>query len=101
LRRAAIFLEWERQHAVFGERLHLIINRAGIGGGISVREVEELLQIKARARLPEDAESVVLSVNQGVPLVQSAPRSALAQSIMRLAQEIVTVPEKVAGAGRE
>ncbi len=94
LRRAAIFLEWERGHAVFGERLHLLINRTGISGGISVRDVEDLLQMKARARLPEDAESVTLSINQGVPLVQSSPRSALAQSIIRMAQEIVAHPSE-------
>ncbi len=94
LRRVALYLEWERQRALFGERQHLVINRAGIGGGISVRDVEELLKMKARARLPEDPELVMSSYNQGVALVQSAPRAALAQGIIRLAQEIVALTHK-------
>lgn len=94
LRRAAVYLEWERPRALFGERQHLVINRAGIGGGISVRDVEGLLRMKARARLPEDAELVISSYNQGVALVESAPRTALAQGIIRLAQEMVAITSK-------
>jgi CheY-like chemotaxis protein/MinD-like ATPase involved in chromosome partitioning or flagellar assembly len=96
LRRAAVYLEWERPRALFGERQHLIINRAGIGGGISARDIEDLLRMKARARLPEDPELVTSSYNQGVALVQSAPRTSLAQGIIRLAQEIATLTKQVA-----
>ncbi len=99
LRRAAVYLEWEKKRVVFGERLHLVINRAGISGGISVREVEALLQKKARARLPDDPELVLDSINQGVPLVQHAPRSSLTRSIIRLAQEIDAAVEQ-AGQGQ-
>ncbi|HEY63064.1 MAG TPA: response regulator [Caldilineae bacterium] len=97
LRRAAVCLEWERQHTLFGDRLYLIINRAGIKGGIPPREVEELLGLQARARFPDDVESVMLSLNQGVSLVENAARSALTRAIKRLAQEIVQVPEQEAG----
>ena len=96
LRRAAIYLEWERPRALFGERQHLVINRAGIGGGISARDIEDLLRMKARARLPEDPELVTSSYNQGVALVQSAPRTSLAQGIIRLAQEIAALTKQVA-----
>jgi len=92
-----VCLEWERQHTLFGDRLYLIINRAGIKGGIPPREVEELLGLQARARFPDDVESVMLSLNQGVSLVENAARSALTRAIKRLAQEIVQVPEQEAG----
>jgi CheY-like chemotaxis protein len=96
LRRAAIFFEWERQRNLFGERLNLITNRTTISGGIPVRDLEELLQTKTRARLPEDAEAVTNSFNQGVPVMQNAPRSALSQAIAHLAQEIQSTTAKVA-----
>jgi len=94
LRRAALYLEQESRRALFGDRLHLIINREGIHGGIGTREIEELLRTKARSRLPDEPEPVVLSINQGVPLVQNSPRSALARRIVSLAREVVASPER-------
>ncbi len=96
LRRAALYLEMERRKPLFGERLHLIINRANLSGGIPNREIEDLLQMRIRARLPEDADAVIAAANQGTSVVQSAPRSALAQAIGRLAQEIVVAAQKAA-----
>ncbi|MCD6288915.1 MAG: response regulator [Anaerolineae bacterium] len=93
LRRTALYLEWERNQALFGDRLRLVINRDGVDGGVPASEIEALLHVKVFARLPEDAERVMFSINQGTPLVQSAPRSALARSISRLARELVKSSE--------
>lgn len=96
LRRAALYLEMERRKPLFGERLHLIINRANLNGGIPNREIEDLLQTRIRARLPEDPDAVIAATNQGTSVIQSAPRSALAQAIGRLAQEVVAAAQKAA-----
>ncbi len=100
LRRAAVYLEWERQRVVFGDRLHLIVNRAGIAGGIAVKEIEALLQRKVRIQLPDEPEVVLASINGGVPLVQQAPRSAFARGVFQLAQEIAQTAQRIGQTSR-
>ncbi len=66
------------------EKLHLVLNRANSKVKLDVTEVERTLQVSADILVPSDI-VVPQSVNRGVPVVQSSPRSGVAKSLEDLA----------------
>ena len=66
------------------EKLRLLLNRANSKAKLDVGEVERTLQITADALIPSDV-VVPQSVNKGIPVVLSAPKSAVARSLVELA----------------
>jgi pilus assembly protein CpaE len=79
------------------EKLHLILNRANSKVKLDVTEVERTLQVSADILIPSDI-VVPQSVNRGVPVVQSSPRSGVAKSLEDLASMFTPA---VAGKGRK
>ncbi|MDQ2681900.1 MAG: response regulator [Chloroflexota bacterium] len=67
------------------DRISLVINRSTLQAGIPIEDVGASLKGEIIARLPDDPLPVSRSVNEGVPIVQSAPASALSQEFNRLA----------------
>lgn len=67
------------------DRISLVINRSTLQAGIPIDDVGASLKGEIIARLPDDSLQVSRSVNEGVPIVQSAPMSALSQEFGRLA----------------
>jgi pilus assembly protein CpaE len=79
------------------EKLHLILNRANSKVKLDVSEVERTLQVTADVLIPSDV-VVPQSVNRGVPVVQSSPRSGVAKSLEELANMFTPA---VSGKGRK
>lgn len=75
------------------ERISLVINRANLQAGIPVDDVGASLKGEILARLPDEPLLVMRSINEGVPIVQSAPTSALAMEINRLALSLTKMFE--------
>jgi len=88
LRNARLFLElaarWET-----AQELTLVLNRYPSKGGISLRDVEAALQSKVAVQIPNDEPLVTYSINRGVPLVVSHPRSAVAHGLHQLADAVI------------
>lgn len=68
------------------EKVKLILNRSGSAGGIKVEAVEETLRYKVMVGLSNDGNAMMMSVNQGVPLVISAREHAFSRDVYRLAR---------------
>jgi len=66
------------------EKLRFVLNRANSKVKLDVTEVERTLQVSADVLIPSDI-VVPQSVNRGVPVIQSAPRSAVAKALEELA----------------
>jgi pilus assembly protein CpaE len=66
------------------EKLRLILNRANSKAKLDVSEVERTLQVTADSLIPSDV-VVPQSVNKGIPVVLSAPRSSVAKAMEELA----------------
>jgi len=79
------------------EKLHLVLNRANSKVKLDVTEVERTLQVSADILIPSDI-VVPQSVNRGVPVVQSAPRSGVAKSMEELASMFTPA---ISGKGRK
>ena len=67
------------------ERIALVLNRATVQAGIPVADVGASLKGEIVSKLPDDPMLVLRAINEGVPFVQSAPTSALAIEVNKLA----------------
>jgi pilus assembly protein CpaE len=77
------------------ERRHLLLNRSGSKVGLKPQEVERALEMKVEFEVPVDRE-VAVSVNRGVPLVLSNPRSGVGKALQEMADKLV--PQRTAAA---
>lgn len=67
------------------ERVWLVLNRATMNGGVSRKDIERRLKVRVRHTIPDDQPLVSHSVNRGVPLITSHPRSAVGRAIQEFA----------------
>jgi pilus assembly protein CpaE len=65
-------------------RRHFIINRADSKVGLDIRDVEATVGMPVDISVPS-SRIVPLSMNQGIPVVESQPRSPVARQMTRLA----------------
>jgi len=93
LRRAMLLLQAARSDDFPTEKLRLILNREGISGGISRADIAQRSQIPIAIALPDDAGLVTYSINRGVPVVQSHPKSLLARRIRELAKQLAATAQ--------
>jgi pilus assembly protein CpaE len=84
LKSARIGLQTMRVLDIPFSRVKFVLNRANTRVGLSEADAERALQLKVDVALPSDI-LVAESVNRGVPVVTSAPRSKFARSIDNLA----------------
>jgi len=88
LRNARLFLELAREWQL-AQELILVLNRYPSKGGIGLKDIEAALQSKVAVQIPSDEPLVTYSINRGVPLVISHPRSAVARSVYQLADAVI------------
>lgn len=90
LHRAALFLEAAHRSGFPPERVHVVLNRATARGGITQQHIQERLGVEISFTIPEDIPLVTYSINQGIPLALGYPRSAIALSLARMAERLVS-----------
>jgi pilus assembly protein CpaE len=71
-------------------RLIMVLNSCAAKGGILLRDVESALEAKMDVLVPSDEPMVMYSINRGIPLVSSHPKSAVGQGMLRLAQVVAS-----------
>jgi pilus assembly protein CpaE len=64
-------------------RRHLVLNRADSRVGVSAHDIEEVLGMKVDVSV-SSSRSVALSMNEGVPVLESSPRSPVARQMEQL-----------------
>jgi len=70
----------------FDEKVKIIVNRSGYETGqISLRKAQETIGREIFWQIPNDYRIMVEVRNNGVPLIQQAPKAAITQSINQLA----------------
>jgi pilus assembly protein CpaE len=96
LRNARLMLEALYRHGHTDEKIWLVINRATMAEGISVREIERQLHTSVRFRIPDDQPLATHSINRGVPMVMSHRRGAVIRAFRKLAHHLAEeLPTKV------
>lgn len=88
------------------EKTRIIVNRVGQGGAsISIRKAQETLGQEVFWQLPNDFKTMIEVRNNGVPLMEQAPKAAITQSINQLGAALSGrgesgAPSEVAGRSR-
>ena len=71
------------------EKIKIIVNRVGLDSGqISLKKAQETIGSDIYWQLPNDYRVMVEVRNNGVPLIQDAPRAGITQSIVTLAEAL-------------
>jgi pilus assembly protein CpaE len=91
LKSARVGLETLRVMGVPLTKVKFVLNRANTKVGLTERDAQRAVQLEIDAALPSDI-VVAESVNRGVPVVMSTPRSRFARVIDDLAKRLM-VPE--------
>ncbi len=89
LQRTGLFIETAREHGFPLDRILLVLNRATAQGGITQQHIQDRLGMEVPFVIPEDISLVTFSINQGIPLVISHPKSAVTQSLSRMVHKLV------------
>ena len=91
------------------DKVKIIVNRVGLDAGqITLKKAQDTIGREIFWQLPNDYRTMVEVRNNGVPLVEQAPKAAITQSILALAEAISSdektrsedVPVKKSSLGR-
>lgn len=74
--------------AIAGTKLRLVLNRANTQVKLDVREIEQVLGMRADYPIPSDI-SVPMAVNAGIPVVDYEPKSAATRALERIAVSLL------------
>ena len=71
------------------DRVRIVVNRVGLDAGqIGLKKAQETMGKEIFSRIPNDYRVMVEVRNNGVPLLEHAPKSGIAQSVVALAAAI-------------
>jgi pilus assembly protein CpaE len=91
LRNVVRILASFEQHEGMKEKVKIIVNRAGLNqSAISLKKAQESIGREIYWQIPNDYRTMVEVRNHGVPLIQHAPRAAITQSIVGLAESLLS-----------
>jgi pilus assembly protein CpaE len=78
-----------------GDKVKIVVNRAGYETGqISLKKAQETFGREVFWQIPNDYRVMVEVRNNGVPLIQQAPKAAITQSIGQLAEALCGNPDE-------
>jgi pilus assembly protein CpaE len=70
------------------DKVKIVVNRAGLDNQISLKKAKETMGREIFWQLPNDYRVMVEVRNNGVPLIEQAPKAAITQSIIALADAL-------------
>ena len=88
LRNTRLMLDYLREQGYPEDKLWLVENRSTLKGGVTTSDIEGRLHLKIQFFIPDDQALATHSVNLGVPVVMSYPRSPLARAFRAFAQRL-------------
>ncbi|HEY5557310.1 AAA family ATPase [Acetobacterium sp.] len=76
------------------DKTEIVINRAG-NGTISIKDIQKVLDVQIKHKIPLDIKIGIACHNKGVPIVVDSPRTAIAQELRKLGKEIVNTIDQI------
>lgn len=103
LRSAVVLLQTLDAESNVQGRTHVVLNRAGVRGGIAEAACAKQVGEPIAISLPDDAALATFALNRGVPFVLSHPRSILSRKVQELVSKLFDVKAvpQVAKEGRK
>jgi pilus assembly protein CpaE len=75
------------------DKVKIVVNRVGLDNHISLKKAQETIGREIFWQLPNDYRVMVEVRNNGVPLIDQAPKAAITQSIISLADALCSTGE--------
>jgi pilus assembly protein CpaE len=76
------------------DKVKIVCNRVGLSDGtISLKKAQETIGREIFCQLPNDYRTMVEVRNNGVPLIEQAPKAAITQAIVNLADHLNSTPK--------
>jgi pilus assembly protein CpaE len=91
------FLQLSRSLGYPIEKILTILNKAGVEGGVKLRDIESVLHNQIYHQIPNDPANVLRSINRGIPFLVHYPRSGASKSIQQLARNLTIITLKEMG----
>ncbi len=88
IKSAKLFLELTRELKFSDKHILVVINRAGVPGGISPKQVEKVLSLSKTYQIPDDPR-MVNALARGAPVVLEDPSAPAAVAIQALAKTVL------------
>ena len=88
LRSAVALLKSLDEESNVHGRTHVVLNRAGVRGGVNETAAARQMGEPLAASIPEDQALATFSLNRGVPYVLSHPRSILGRKVQEFTQRL-------------
>ena len=84
------------------DKIKILVNRVGLDNQISLKKAKDTIGREVFWQLPNDYRTMVEVRNNGVPLIEQAPKAAITQSIIALAHALGgDPPRRDRGRGRQ
>jgi pilus assembly protein CpaE len=78
------------------DKIKIVVNRVGLNTGqISLKKAQETIGCKIFWQLPNDYRTMVEVRNNGVPLIEQAPKAPITQSMVQLSEALLGDAEPV------
>ncbi|MEN9554558.1 MAG: hypothetical protein RLZZ232_844 [Planctomycetota bacterium] len=88
LRRTRLMLDFLHNGGIDRGRFLILANQTGQSGEVPLSQASDALQTKIFAQIPHDPRTVIRSVNNGEPVMLSAPSSKFARKIVEIAAHV-------------
>jgi pilus assembly protein CpaE len=76
------------------DKIKIVVNRSGLENGqISLKKAQETIGGEIFWKLPNDYRTMVEMRNNGVPLIELAPKAPITQSVVELAEALTGAPK--------
>jgi pilus assembly protein CpaE len=85
------FLQLSRSLSYPAEKILMLLNKAGVEGGIKLKDIEAVLHNQIYHQIANDPANVTRSINRGIPFLVYYPRSNASKSIQQLARNLASI----------
>jgi pilus assembly protein CpaE len=85
------FLQLSRSLSYSPEKILMILNKAGVEGGVKLKDFESVLHHQVYHQIADDAANVLRSINRGIPFLVYYPRSNASKAIQQLARKLIAI----------
>jgi pilus assembly protein CpaE len=98
LRRTRAALSLMQSWGYSRDKVKLLVNRSTVRGGVSIAEIERILEYPIFAEIPDDR-AVAVGISTGAPVAMSAPKSKAGRATNDLARMLAGVSTPAARRG--
>lgn len=84
------FIQTSRTLGYSSDKIMVVLNRAGVMGGVETKDVQTLLHLPISAQIPDDGPNALRALNRGVPILMRSPNNPISKAIRNFASLLLS-----------